>query len=218
MPESPPDRVVTADTAGVSKDTAVADSRVTAGAAALAQAQALARPATAPATLRAYKADWAHWPGARRPASCRCPPRPQPRLSRQPGREPRADDDPPAALRHRQDAPLQRPAVEPRAPRHPGTAARPVARLAAGAGDAIGTRPERSRNSHVARCALGHPMPAPLRGAARATGAALAGRACGDRLRVLHRRRDAAGGDERARVKLARAALPAAAGAARLRG
>src|SRR5271165_980432 len=77
MPESPPDRVVTADTAGVSKDTAVADSRVTAGAAALAQAQALARPATAPATLRAYKADWAHWPGARRPASCRCPPRPR---------------------------------------------------------------------------------------------------------------------------------------------
>src|SRR5271157_5454751 len=56
MPESLPDRVV------VTADIAVADSRVTAsGAAALAQAQALARRATAPATLRAYKADWAHY-------------------------------------------------------------------------------------------------------------------------------------------------------------
>src|SRR5271166_3565205 len=60
MPESPTDRVVTADTAGVSTDTAVPDSRVTAGEAALAQAQALARRAAAPATLRAYKADWTH--------------------------------------------------------------------------------------------------------------------------------------------------------------
>ncbi|HKN10503.1 MAG TPA: hypothetical protein VJ376_13625, partial [Pseudomonadota bacterium] len=62
MPDSLTDRViVTADTAGVSTDTAVADSRVTAGEAALAQAQALARRAAAPATLRAYKADWAHY-------------------------------------------------------------------------------------------------------------------------------------------------------------
>src|SRR5271165_1685185 len=53
---------MTADTAGVSTDTAVADPRVTAaGEAALAQAQALARRAAAPATLRAYKADWAHY-------------------------------------------------------------------------------------------------------------------------------------------------------------
>src|SRR5271165_4461801 len=56
MPESLPDRVV------VTADIAVADSRVTAsGAAALAQAQALARRAAAPATLRAYKADWTHY-------------------------------------------------------------------------------------------------------------------------------------------------------------
>src|SRR5271165_3101613 len=63
MPDSLPDRVVvTADTAGVSTDTAVADSRVTAaGEAALAQAQTLARRAAAPATLRAYKADWTHY-------------------------------------------------------------------------------------------------------------------------------------------------------------
>src|SRR5271165_2130792 len=53
---------MTADTAGVSTDTAVADPRVTAaGEEALAQAQALARRAAAPATLRAYKADWAHY-------------------------------------------------------------------------------------------------------------------------------------------------------------
>ncbi len=41
-----------------------------AGQAALAAAQALARKATAPATLRAYKADWTHLPnGAMRMAS-----------------------------------------------------------------------------------------------------------------------------------------------------
>src|SRR5208337_1357227 len=63
MPSALADRVVvTADTAGVSTDTAVADSRVTAaGEAALAQAQALARRAATPATLRAYKADWTHY-------------------------------------------------------------------------------------------------------------------------------------------------------------
>ena len=62
MPKSLPDRVVvTQEAAVVSRTTAVPDSRVTAsGEAALAQAQALARRAAAPATLRAYKADWTH--------------------------------------------------------------------------------------------------------------------------------------------------------------
>ncbi len=56
MPDSPI-RALT-----VTEESAVADSRVTAaGEAALAQAQALARRATAPATLRANKADWTHY-------------------------------------------------------------------------------------------------------------------------------------------------------------
>ncbi len=59
MPESLPDRVVvTADTAQAAR---VAPALTAAGEAALAQAQALARRATAPATLRAYKADWVHY-------------------------------------------------------------------------------------------------------------------------------------------------------------
>ena len=53
--------VVTQEAAVVSRTTAVPDSRVTAGEAALARAQALARRAAAPATLRAYRADWAHY-------------------------------------------------------------------------------------------------------------------------------------------------------------
>ena len=63
MPESLPDRAVVAQEAAVvSRTTAVPDPRVTAsGEAALAQAQALARRAAAPATLRAYKADWTHY-------------------------------------------------------------------------------------------------------------------------------------------------------------
>src|SRR5271157_5125866 len=61
MPSTLPDRAVLAQEAAVvSRTTAVPDSRVTAGEAALAQAQALARRAAAPATLRAYKADWTH--------------------------------------------------------------------------------------------------------------------------------------------------------------
>jgi len=55
-------------------------------------------------------------PGAGRPGDGR-------RLSRQPQRHPCADHDPPAAVGDRQDAPVQRPAVEPVAPRHPGAAA-----------------------------------------------------------------------------------------------
>src|SRR5271166_2371765 len=74
MPESLPDRAVVAqEAAAVSRTTAVADPRVTAaGEAALAQAQALARRAAAPATLRAYKADWTHY--AARSRRVRAPP------------------------------------------------------------------------------------------------------------------------------------------------
>src|SRR5882757_3600676 len=45
----------------VSDPTAVAPALTPAGQAALDAARALARKATAPATLRAYKADWAHY-------------------------------------------------------------------------------------------------------------------------------------------------------------
>ena len=103
-----------------------------AGLAALEAARALARKAAAPATLRAYRADWTHYaawcadegihPGAGGPGDGR-------RLPDQPGREPRADDDPPAPRGDRQGASLQRPALEPRAPRHPGTAAGALLRL-----------------------------------------------------------------------------------------
>ena len=91
---------------------------------------ALARQAAAPATLRAYRADWQHFadwcaaaglrPGAGRAGRGR-------RLSRQPRRHPCAEHDPPPPRRAGQDAPVQRPAVEPGASRHPGAAARPAA-------------------------------------------------------------------------------------------
>ena len=71
-----------------------------AGLAALAAAQALVKKATAAATLRAYKADWthfSHWCAAR--GSVPVPAAPQTvGASRQSGRQPRADDDPPAAV------------------------------------------------------------------------------------------------------------------------
>jgi integrase len=66
MPESPPDP--TPDTPGealparrTSAEQAAARIPTPAGQAALAAAQLLARQATAPATLRAYKADWTHF-------------------------------------------------------------------------------------------------------------------------------------------------------------
>ena len=49
------------------------------------------------------------------------------RLPGQPGRKPCAEHHPPPPRRTGQDAPLQRPAVEPGASRHPGTAARRAA-------------------------------------------------------------------------------------------
>jgi hypothetical protein len=63
--------------------------------------------------------------GVPRTGLARSPPHPhRRRLSRQPGRQPCPRHDPPPAVRTRQNAPLQRSAVEPGAPRHPGPAAR----------------------------------------------------------------------------------------------
>ena len=106
--------------------TAVVLTPTPAGQAALAAAQALAKQAAAPATLRAYKADWTHFARLVRRARLRPragSPRHRRRLPRQPGRQPRADDHPPAAVGPGQNAPVQRPGVEPGASRHPGPAA-----------------------------------------------------------------------------------------------
>ena len=115
------------------------------GHAALAAAQALARKAAAPATLRAYKADWQRYAGwcargLRRGAGRAGHRR---RLSRQPRRQPRPHHHhPPPVVRARQDAPFQRPALEPGASGHPGPVAGPVrAPMPAGA---------ESRGAHLA--------------------------------------------------------------------
>ena len=63
------------------------------------------------------------------------------RLSGQPRREPRAQHHSPPARRHRQDASLQRSAMESRAPRYPGAAARPVAPLWAAGAEGGGAHP-----------------------------------------------------------------------------
>ena len=59
LPRPPPDRPVPAP--GEAVDLAPTPGPTAAGAMALAAAQALARKAAAPATLRAYKADWTHY-------------------------------------------------------------------------------------------------------------------------------------------------------------
>ncbi len=105
------------------------------GQAALAAAQVMARKSAAASTLRAYKADWTHFAALVRQARlCPCSRRTRNRgrLPRQSCRQPRAHHHPPAPVRAGQDAPLQRPAVEPRAPRHPGAAAGRAAHATAG--------------------------------------------------------------------------------------
>ena len=143
---------------------AAAAPRTAAGQAALAAAQALARQATAAATLRAYKADWTHFSqwcaahgfvaGAGRAGDRR-------RLPRQPGRQPRPHHHPPPAVGTGQNAPLQRPAVEPGASRHPGPAA----------GRAAHPRPPgaKGRRADACRCCASCWRPATRAPAAGAT-------------------------------------------------
>jgi integrase len=88
---------------------AVAALPTAAGKAALAAAQALARNAAAPATLRAYRADWAHfsqWCAARGVRARPRRPGHRRRLSRRPRRNPCAEHDPPAHRGARENAPL----------------------------------------------------------------------------------------------------------------
>ena len=61
MDVKPPNRTLAVSETIVPPAAAAAAALTPAGEAALAAAQALAKKATAPATLRAYRADWAHF-------------------------------------------------------------------------------------------------------------------------------------------------------------